>query len=114
MLRFALIAVLIFAGSSALARHGGGHHGGEYCEHGCGRAGSTIITTPATGIIGGVIVTAPVNMGRGINERTQCAVSMTTASRLPPNCRPVKASTVVTFSRMGSLRVPQKRSPVLR
>ena len=74
----------------------------------------TIITTPATGIFGGVIVTAPVNTGRGINERTQCAVSMTTASRLPPNCRPVKASTVVTFSRMGSPRVPQKRSPVLR
>jgi hypothetical protein len=74
----------------------------------------TIITTPATVITGGVIVTAPVNTGRGINERTQCAVSMITASGLPPNCRPVKTSTVVTFSRMGSPRVPQKWSLVLR
>jgi hypothetical protein len=32
---------------------------------------ATIITVPATVITGGVIVTAPVNTGRGINERTQ-------------------------------------------
>jgi hypothetical protein len=36
MLRFLIIApMLLFAGSTAMARHGGGHHGNEYCEHGC-------------------------------------------------------------------------------
>jgi hypothetical protein len=37
MARFLIIIpVLLFAEASAMARHGGGHHGGEYCEHGCG------------------------------------------------------------------------------
>jgi hypothetical protein len=44
----------------------------------------TIITTPATGIIGGAIVTAPVNTGRGINEQIKRAAVTTTASG---NCR---------------------------
>jgi hypothetical protein len=61
----------------------------------------TIISTPATVIIGGVIVTASVNTARVISEQTQSA-SATTASGLPPNCRPVNTSTVMKFSRMGS------------
>ena len=84
MLRFALIAVLIFAGSPALARHGGGHHGGEYCEHGCGRAGSYHHHHSSYRHHCGAIVTAPVNTGRGINEQIKRAAVTTTASG---NCR---------------------------
>lgn len=32
-----IVPMLLLVGTSAMARHGGGHHG--YCEHGCGYRG---------------------------------------------------------------------------